>query len=82
MGLFKKLTDPSPGGGKTGDEPEAMPNGYDPREQVRSTMAAREEASGGKIVDSTALIMGGVAATGRIDCDPAGGEGDQSSGHL
>lgn len=67
MGLFKKLTDPSPGGGKSGDEPEAMPNGYDPREQVRSTMAAREEPAGGKIVDATAVIMGGVAATGRIE---------------
>ncbi|MGB1584102.1 MAG: hypothetical protein ACPHCI_09990 [Solirubrobacterales bacterium] len=67
MGLFKKLTDPSPGGGKSGDEPESMPNGYDPREQVRSTMAAREEAAGGKIVDATAVIMGGVAAAGRID---------------
>lgn len=30
-------------------------------------MAAREEAAGGKIVDATALIMGGVAAAGRID---------------
>lgn len=67
MGLFKKMTDPSPGGGKSGDEPESMPGGYDPREQVRTTMAAREEASGGKIVDATALIMGGVAALGRID---------------
>lgn len=67
MGLFKKLTDPSPGGGKTGDGPDPTPAGYDPREQVRSTMAAREETAGGKIVDATALIMGGVAATGRID---------------
>lgn len=67
MGLFKKMSDPSPGGGKTGDGPDPTPAAYDPREQVRSTMAAREEAAGGKIVDATALIMGGVAATGRID---------------
>lgn len=67
MGLFKKMTDPSPGGGKSGDGPDPTPSGYDPREQVRSTMAAREQATGGKIVDATALIMGGVAATGRID---------------
>ena len=61
------MSDPSPGGGKSGDGPDPTPAGYDPREQVRSTMAAREEAVGGKIVDATALIMGGVAATGRID---------------
>lgn len=68
MGLFKKLTDPAPGGGKTGDDPEGSVV-EDPREKVRSTMAARRDVPepGGKIVDSTALIMGGVAAAGRID---------------
>lgn len=69
MGLFKKLTDPSPGGGKTGDGPDEATLAEDPREKVRSTMAARRDAdgAGGKIVDATALVMGGTAATGRID---------------
>ncbi len=69
MSLFKKMTDPTPGGGKTGDGPDPIGAGPDPREQVRSAMAARKDApgAGGKIVDATALIMGGVAASGTID---------------
>jgi hypothetical protein len=63
MSLFKKMSDPGPGGGDKGAGP-------DPREQVRSAMVdhrAAEDIAAGKIVDSTALIMGGVAASGRID---------------
>lgn len=64
MSLFKKMSDPSPGGGGEG--------GVDPREKARSLVADRRELVGaegaeGKVVDSTALIMGGVAALGRID---------------
>ncbi len=63
MSLFKKMSDPEPGGGDIGAGP-------DPREQVRSVMSDRfapDQEVGGKVVDSTALIMGGVAASGRID---------------
>lgn len=61
MSLFKKMTDPEPGGGDKGAGP-------DPRAQVRNAMADRSDDSvGGKIVDPTALIMGGVHASGRID---------------
>lgn len=64
MGLFQKLSDPSPGGGVEG--------GADPREKARAMMAGHRDAAEtagteGKVVDSTALIMGGVAASGRID---------------
>src|SRR6188472_1235719 len=71
MGLFKKLTDPSPGGGATGDEPDHSDLAQSSRDQVRDLMAdhraAEADASAGKLVDATALIMGGVAASGRID---------------
>jgi hypothetical protein len=64
MSLFKKMSDPAPGGGAEGE--------IDPRERARSLVEDRRELaeaddSEGKVVDSTALIMGGVAASGRID---------------
>ena len=72
MGLFKKLGDPGPtGGGGDGDEdPQNL--GQAPVDQVRALMAdhraiVQTDGTDGRIVDSTALIMGGAAAGGRID---------------
>jgi hypothetical protein len=72
MGLFKKLGDPGPtGGGGEGDEdPQNL--GKARVDQVRDLMAdhraiVQTDGADGRIVDSTPLIMGGIAATGRID---------------
>lgn len=66
MGLFKKMTDPSPGGGKTGDDPEAQARVNDSRDLVSLNAPAPESATEARIVDPTALIMGGVTARGQI----------------
>lgn len=55
MGLFKKMTDPAPGGGLAGDDP--VLRATDP--QVAKTS--------GTVVDPTPLIMNGVRGRGRID---------------
>lgn len=56
MSLFKKMTDPTPGGGLTGSDPV-----------LRTPDPQVDAAAGGIVVDPTALIMGGIAASGRID---------------
>lgn len=67
MGLFKKLTDPSPGGGLTGDDPDAERRIRDSRDLVKLPVQEREAPSTARIVDSTVLIMGGVSARARLD---------------
>lgn len=56
MSLFKKMTDPTPGGGLTGDDPV-----------LRAPDPQLAETVGGIVVDPTPLIMGGVRGRGRID---------------
>jgi hypothetical protein len=56
MSLFKKMTDPTPGGGLTGSDPV-----------LRAPDPQIDEAIGGIVVDPTALIMGGIRGRGRID---------------
>jgi hypothetical protein len=71
MGLFKKLNAPGSGGDGDGDEdPQNL--GESTVDQVRTLMAdhraiVQTDGTDGRIVDPTALIMGGIAATGRID---------------
>jgi hypothetical protein len=72
MGLFKKLTDPGPSGGDADGINDPQNLGQAPVDQVRSLMAdhraiVQTDGSDGRIVDPTALIMGGHAAQGRID---------------
>src|SRR6476619_3909103 len=70
MGLFKKLTDPGGSGGDGDEDPQNL--GQARVDQVRDLMAdhraiVQTDGADGRIVDSTPLIMGGIAATGRID---------------
>jgi hypothetical protein len=72
MGLFKKLGDPGQGGGGGDGDEDPQNLGAVRVDQVRSLMAdhraiMQTDGADGRIVDSTALIMGGAAATGRID---------------
>jgi hypothetical protein len=72
MGLFKKLTDPGQSGGDNDSDKDPQNLGEARLDQVRSLRAdhrsiVQTDGADGRIVDSTALIMGGVAATGRID---------------
>jgi hypothetical protein len=67
MGLFKKLTDPSPGGGLTGDDPDGAPRVNDSRDHVTLPDRAAPQAAGARIVDPTELIMGGRRAEATID---------------
>lgn len=62
MGLFKKLTDPAPGGGLTGDDPILN----DSRERVTLPERTQSDAPTARIVDPTELIMGGVRADAAI----------------
>lgn len=72
MGLFKKLTDPGPSGGGNDADLDPQSLGKARVDQVKSLIADHRSTSQtvvgeGLIVDSTPLIMGGVAADGRID---------------
>ena len=72
MGLFKKLSDPGPSGGDGDRDDDPQNLGKASGEQVRSLMAehraiVQTDGTDGRIVDPTALIMGGIAASGRID---------------
>ncbi|MBJ7353564.1 MAG: hypothetical protein JHC98_01955 [Thermoleophilaceae bacterium] len=72
MGLFKKLTDPGPSGGDNDADKDPQKLGAARVDQVRSLMAdhravVQTDGADGRIVDSTALIMGGVTAAARID---------------
>lgn len=67
MGLFKKMTDPTPGGGLTGDDPEEAKRVNDSRDLVSLNAPEPATSSEARIVDPTSLIMGGVAASARID---------------
>lgn len=67
MGLFKRMTDPIPGGGLTGDDPEEATRVNDSRDLVSLNAPVVEEVGKARIVDPTALIMGGVVAGARID---------------
>jgi hypothetical protein len=72
MCLFKKLNDPGASGGDGDGDKDPQNLGQLAGEQVRDLMAqhrAQVQADGtdGRIVDPTALIMGGIAAGGRID---------------
>lgn len=69
MGLFKKMTDPGPGGGITGDDPDAERRTVrDARDLVRlpGELQQADDSGQARIVDSTELIMGGVKAVGEI----------------
>ena len=72
MGLFKKLTDPGPSGGDNDTDLDPQNLGKARVDQVRDLMAdhraiVQTDGADGRIVDSTSLIMGGIAASGRID---------------
>lgn len=72
MGLFKKLTDPGNAGGDADGELDPQNLGKARVDQVRQLMAdhraiTETDGTDGRIVDPTPLIMGGIAATGRID---------------
>jgi hypothetical protein len=72
MGLFKKRDNPGPAGGAGDTDLDPQNLGQSRVDQVRELMAdhraiVQTDGADGRIVDSTALIMGGVAATGRID---------------
>lgn len=72
MGLFKKLTDPGPSGGDNDTDLDPQNLGQARVDQVKSLMAdhravVQQDGADGRIVDSTPLIMGGMAAAGRID---------------
>ena len=72
MGLFKKLTDPGTSGGDNEVDEDPQNLGKVAGEQVRDLMAQHRaqvaaESNDGRVVDPTALIMGGSAAAGRID---------------
>lgn len=72
MGLFKKMTDPGDSGGDAEGNVDSQNLGKVRVDQVRQLMAdhraiAETDGSDGRVVDPTPLIMGGVAATGRID---------------
>lgn len=67
MGLFKKMTDPSPGGGLTGDDPEAARRVNDSRDMVKLPKGGPTADRAVRVADPTALIMGGVRATGTIE---------------
>lgn len=72
MGLFKKRDNPGPAGGAGDTDLDPQNLGEARLDQVRGLMAdhraiVQTDGADGRIVDSTALIMGGVAATGRID---------------
>lgn len=66
MGLFKKMTDPSPGGGLTGDDPDAERRAK-AREAVRLSGQVRSTATSAREVDTTRLVMAGIPARARID---------------
>lgn len=72
MGLFKKLTDPGNAGGDAEGELDPQSLGKARVDQVRQLMAdhraiVETDGTDGRIVEPTPLIMGGIAATGRID---------------
>ncbi|MGH2960336.1 MAG: hypothetical protein ACRDKE_12075 [Solirubrobacterales bacterium] len=72
MGLFKKLGDPGPAGGAGDTDLDPQNLGKAKLDQVRELMddhraIVQTDGADGRIVDSTALIMGGIAASGRID---------------
>lgn len=67
MGLFKKLTDPTPGGGLTGDDPDAVRRRRDARDAVHLPDRKDVATPAARVVDPTEVIMGGIAARGRID---------------
>jgi hypothetical protein len=72
MGLFKKLNDPGASGGEGDGDKDPQNLGKLAGEQVRDLMAqhraqVKSDGTDGQIVDPTALIMGGIAAGGRID---------------
>lgn len=72
MGLFKKLGDPGPAGGAGDTDLDPQNLGKAKLDQVRELMddhraIVQTDGADGRIVDSTSLIMGGIAASGRID---------------
>ncbi|MFY9264628.1 MAG: hypothetical protein WAO61_04285 [Solirubrobacterales bacterium] len=72
MGLFKKLGNPGPAGGAGDTDLDPQNLGEARLDQVRDLMAdhraiVQTDGADGRIVDSTSLIMGGIAASGRID---------------
>jgi hypothetical protein len=63
MGLFKNKTDPAPGGGRTAGGPDPLSRVLDPR--AKDMAAANESAA--PEVDTTRLMMSGVAGTAHVD---------------
>jgi hypothetical protein len=67
VGLFKKMTDPSPGGGLTGDDPDAERRVNDSRDKVKLPQGGPSLLGPARVVDPTELIMAGARATGTIE---------------